>query len=320
MSLKSKSKMAWLNGIVLLNFAGQPVVELKDGNARPPLKENLEIKSDTYIKTAENEYIIIKINNLYKVTILPESVFTVEGVKNKGDYDVRSINVRSGKVHLLELPKPKKPEKSFFKTSSDQTVVDESAYDAIKIDSDFFSILTEEDQKLSLLVDSNPKNALLEVCNFSKDYKLYLFNHETPQTLKTNEGIQFQGVLDSEGKVAYDLLLQKRKVPQGKWLNKKPCEESQVKKIQEQVEKNRLSENQKNEKIRKALIAKKKRDDDHFLCHKPYGQLNQCHFILQQKRCYRTRCNAEGKWAEKEEISTIKNHCTTKGEVKSCDY
>lgn len=302
-----------LQGLVVLNFAGHPTVELKDGSIKPTLKENLNIKSDAYFRTHENEYLIMKINNFYQVTVLPNSVFTLEGVKQKEAFDVRSVYIRSGLVHILELPQIK-VEKSFYKEGP------EPAYEAMKIDSDFFSILTQDDQKLSLFVSIDPKTALLEVCNLSQDFKLDLFDHEVSQKLKRDEAIQFQGVLDKSGKVAYDLLLEKRKVPQGKWLERKPCSVDQIKKIQSEVEKNQLSEAQKIQKNQKARQAQKKKDDARFLCHKPYGQLDQCHFVLKQNKCFRERCNAEGKWAESTEVGRAKNLCTTQGDVRACGY
>ena len=74
------------------------------------------------------------------------------------------------------------------------------------------------------------------------------------------------------------------------------------------------------EKARLQKIADKKRNDARFLCHEPYGQLDQCHFIMNQNKCLRTRCNAEGKWTDQTEIGSVKNLCSVTGDVKGCGY
>ncbi len=304
-----------LYGIVVINFSGQPEVELKEGNVRPQLKENFEIKGDMVVSTKANEFAILKINNLYSIAVLPGSSVVFEGVKEKTYYEVRTVRMLRGQSHIEYVGGPSKP-KNYFKGSDEKDKLE--TFEPMRIESDFFSFLTQEDQKLSLYINLNLKTALLSVCNLGEEFKLNLFNHEVSPILKPNEGIKFQGVLDDSGKVAYDLLLEKRKAPQGKWMEKETCRNTMVKDIQTQAEKNQLSEKRKNEKKQAAVRAQKKRDDAKYLCHKPYGQLNQCRYILKQNKCFRERCNAEGKWAGSEEVSRDKYTCTPAGQVQDC--
>jgi len=349
-----------MHGLVIMNFAGNPYVQLKEEKNKPTLKDNLSLKSDTYVRTNPNDYMILKINDRYQITVLPDSIVTVDGVRHKDEFNIRSIYIRRGKVHIKELEDPvqaaiqklEKQTKSKVKivgvkkganphskihvidiTSNDKTNATESIaqvasfddseadlFEPLRIESDFFSFLTKKDQKLSLLVDLNLKEAVLDVCNLSSEFKLELFDHETDQALKSNEGIKFKGALDKSGHVAYDLLLEKRKIPKGKWAAKEACSVDQVKKIQDQVVAFHLKTTQDLEKARLARIAEKKRNDLLYLCHEPYGKLDQCHFILRQNKCVRERCNAEGKWTDQTEIGVVKNLCSVKGEVKGCGY
>lgn len=353
-------KHALMHGLVIMNFAGNPYVQLKEEKAKPKLKDNLSLKSDTYIRTNPNDYMVLKINDRYQVTVLPDSIFTVDGVRHKDEFNIRSIYIRRGKIHIKELQDPveaaiqklEKQTKSKVKivgvkqglksntkihvidiTSLDSTSADVSLaqvasfddtevdlFEPLKIESDFFSITTHKNQKLSLLIDVNLKEAKLNVCNFSSDFKLELFHHETDQTLKANEGVRFNGSLDKSGQIAYDLLLEKRKIPKGKWAEKEVCLADQIQKIQDQVVAFHLKTMQDLEKARLAKIAEKKRNDLIYLCHEPYGKLDQCHFILRQNKCIRERCNAEGKWTDQTEIGVVKNLCSPQGEVKGCGY
>lgn len=345
-----------LHGLVVINFAGNPFLQLKEEKAKPDLRENLSLKSDTYIRTNLNDYVVLKINENYQVTVLPDSILTLDGIRQQDEFNVRSIYIRRGQVHILEIQDPvkvaiqklEKKTKSKVKvveikkglkphskihvieiTSQDKTSADETKaadlseldlFEPIKIESDFFSFKTHKDQKLSLLVELNLNEAQLKVCNFSSDFKLELFDHEIDQNLKANEGIRFNGALEKPGQIAFDKLLEKRKIPKGKWATKEICLSDQIKKIQTQVVEFNLKKVQDAEKARLQKIADKKRNDAFFLCHEPYGQLDQCQFIMKQNKCLRTRCNAEGKWTDQTEIGSAKNLCSVTGDVKSCGY
>ena len=249
MNLKSiKSNL--LYGLVVMNFAGDPFLQLKEEKAKPKLKENLSLKSDTYIRTNLNDYVVLKINENYQVTVLPDSILAVDGIRGQDEFNVRSLYIRRGQIHIQDIHDPvdasiqqlEKKTKSKIKVveinSADKTKAEQSGIDffePLKIESDFFSFFTQKNQKLSLLINSDLKKAQLKVCNFSSDFKLELFDHEVTQNLKANEGIQFNGQLDKSGLIAFDKLLEKRKIPKGKWASKEICLSDQIKKIQTQV-------------------------------------------------------------------------------------
>ena len=252
MNLKSfKSNL--LHGLIVLNFSGNPFLQLKEEKAKPQLKENLSLKSDTYVRTNPNDYVVLKINDDYQVTVLPDSILTLDGIRQQDEFIVRSLYIHRGQVHIQEIQDPvkavirklekktnskvkvveikkaiKPPSKTHVMelvstdiTSADNTqTVDQSendSFEPVKIESDFFSFITAKDQKISLLFDLNLKEAVLKVCNFGSYFKLELFDHEVTQNLKVNEGIRFNGTLEKPGQIAFDKLLEKRKIPKGKW-------------------------------------------------------------------------------------------------------
>ncbi|MBC7457549.1 MAG: hypothetical protein H7235_04680, partial [Bdellovibrionaceae bacterium] len=250
----------------------------------------------------------------------------IQKLEKKTNSKIKVVGIKKGatpnsKIHIIDIT-------GTDKTSSDSTLAQVSSsdhseadpFEPLKIESDFFSILTKKNQKISLLIDLNLKEATLNVCNFSSAFKLELFDHEQDQNLKANEGIKFNGAVDKSGHIAYDLLLEKRKIPKGKWAKKEVCSADQIKKIQDQVVQFHWKAQRDSEKARLSKVAEKNRNDILFLCHKPYGKLDQCHFIFRQNKCIRERCNAEGKWTDQTEIGVVKNLCSIQGEIKGCGY
>ena len=312
-------KLKWLkhgvlNGLVMMNFAGNPFIQLKENQVKPKLKDHLVFISDTYFRTNAHDYVVLNINDLYRVTVLPDSILTVDGVRRPGEFFIRSIYLRRGQIHINSLEEKKVAQV----TSSDSTEDDD--FEAMKIQSDFFSFLTQKNQKISLFLDVNLKLPSLEVCNQSSEFKLELFNHEKVQNLKTNEGIKFIGVLDKNNHITFDLLLENRKIPKGQWQGKKACSADQSHAIEEEVVQFHMKSVQDAEKVRREKLAEKKRKDALYPCHEPYGKLDQCHFVLRDKKCLRERCNAEGRWSNQTEIGIVKNQCSAAGEVKACGY
>ena len=69
------------------------------------------------------------------------------------------------------------------------------------------------------------------------------------------------------------------------------------------------------------------------ICEKPLAELNQCQWSCEDNpkksktcavengaKCVRSRCNANGQWAEAYELPNDKNRCGLKPVVDACDY
>lgn len=323
-----------LHALVLINFTGQPYIQLKEEKIVPVLKQNLSFKSDTYVRTNPHDFVHLKINDHFQITVLPDSVLTLDGVHRKDQFVIHTVFLHRGRISLQNKdlnPKTLNQSLSILKsidtTSSDVTKVQtddmklsDNDEDRLKIESDFFSFNLDKHQKNSLLIEVNMKEPSVNLCNFNESYQFKLFDHEVIQDLKLNEGVEFKGVLNSAGQLAFDYLLEKRKIPKGKWSPKKLCSIEQVKLVEDQVAQFYSQEKKDLEKKRLKKVLEKKRRDSIYLCHEPYGQLDQCHFILKQNKCIRSRCNAEGKWTDQTDLSASKNLCSSAGEVKACGY
>jgi hypothetical protein len=295
-----------------MSFSGQPAIELKTGDKNKTVKvKKIEIKKalagDARLRTKSGEFIVLNLNDHYELIVLPESnVLVTKSL----------ISVADGRLYLKQTG-----ESHAKVTSGDAT---NSSLPEFQLSSEFFQIPIQNLSKLSLLIDISMKNATLDICNLGSDFNLALYDDLNPQSLKLNEGVQFQSSLTPEGRIAYDVLLEKRKAPKGQWAIKKACSRSFVDDLQKKV----MAENQKKAEIAKANKAKsaalKKKNDSQFLCQSPYAQLNECRFILRQvsgaEKCFRERCNAEGKWAETIEINRSKDQCSIEGVVSLCGY
>lgn len=310
--LKKSSSSLFLisvQGLVVMSFSGQPALELKEKNKSIPIKK-IELKKnilgDVHVRTKSGEFIIMRLNDRYELTVLPESNVLLTN---------SLVSLADGRLHLKDIATA-----SSAVTSGDTHPVPP----AFKISSEFFELPIELIPKISLFLDIKMKEAKLEICNLGSDFNVALYDDLNPQNLKANEGVLFQSSLTPEGRIAYDLLLEKRRAPKGQWSVKKSCDLKPVEDIQKKI----ALENEKKAKLALENKAKKaalkKKSDGQFLCQNPGAQLDQCRFILRQEgsdqKCFRERCNAEGKWAETAEVSVTKNRCSKPGEVSICGY
>lgn len=187
----------------------------------------------------------------------------------------------------------------------------------VAISSDLFQfILPAGEFTLSI----NPMMGLAEVKVFEGRLEFSALNGE--QSVFLGKGLKsgFQGVLE-EGKIAYDVLLQGKKIPRGKLLAIEPVDENEVREFE------RMQQEQINAKkiaAQKAQMAKQKLIKEGYICKVPMGKFNECAWLQGPKGvgCVRLRCNANGEWAERVELSAEKarNLCKQKSLVAPCDY
>lgn len=76
------------------------------------------------------------------------------------------------------------------------------------------------------------------------------------------------------------------------------------------------------QKKRDAALAKVKQEQAKYVCQAPPAEFNQCMWILEKNICYRSRCNANGVWAEKTEVAakTSGIQCEKTAYISVCDY
>jgi hypothetical protein len=318
--IKNKIKIGFLlNSIVVMQMSGDPIFMSKDQDVALKYKKGQVINHAVSLKTSDQDFLVLNIDQKYQLTVLPSSAVIIEGFSDKEGFFTDSIEVTSGQIHVQEnLIESKNAESK----NAEQKNIDLKSADAqsILLESVFFKLNLPEIKKVSFLVDLDPKKGILKVCNHSPEFTFKLFDHEIEQKLAPLKGIQFNGVVDQNGKVQFDQLLENRKIPKGSWGKITDCDLKLVQNIQDKINKEEDKQKVSLKKELKNQILNKKKQDDQYLCHEPYGQLNQCSYVFQKDKCLRQRCNAEGRWADPNEVSRSKNKCTSKIHVTACDY
>lgn len=162
------------------------------------------------------------------------------------------------------------------------------------------------------------ERALADILALKGNLRVSSLNSEDKVSLKSGDRVTFRGLLE-EGEIAYDLLLQGRRIPKGKWLsvgkltsadNQKFSLEAEQKKLKEEFKKKSVAEKEKLKKQAKSL------------CTQPYGNLGECLWRKAEGGCYRTRCAADGKWKDSQLVG--ESFCDLAGgwvpTAKACDY
>jgi hypothetical protein len=178
--------------------------------------------------------------------------------------------------------------------------------------------------KMNPLVDVifslNMKVPSIEIKVINGSLPLEFFAFEQKINLNAGESVLFKGELSDDAlNIKYDYLLDKRKVPRGSLEAVKKFDQSAFvlaeKKAAALIIKNK--QNLKNRELEK--IRKQKAFEASFLCKAPFGQKNQCAWILKNSKCFRQRCNVSGVWSDVTERS-LSSLCANTYFVAECDY
>ncbi len=288
----------------VLNSIGDPVVSV-DENKKIILNKKTIIESDFKLKTNHQQFVQMNLNQSYEISVLNDSEIFVQSVYTKEGFPSLSVQFISGQISVLKL---------------------KNANSRLQLKSDFFDWdldIKPDSLKsdLNLWIQFDPGKPKIQFCNGSETgAEISLFDHEKKINLKHFESVIFNGQL-SGGKIDFDILLKGRKIPKGHWMDKTKCTFDEL----NQIQKNILKSDQA-EKLKKSLIIKKaqilkKNNDSKFLCHNPYGQLNDCAWVKSGEKCQRTRCDAQGKWSDLQIFSIDKSQsCKSVPVVLPCGY
>lgn len=179
----------------------------------------------------------------------------------------------------------------------------------------------------------DPTKAYAEVRVFSGSIEFSALNAEDSINVKTGQQVGFQGVIES-GQIAYDVLLQGKKIPRGKLTAIKPVEKNDLLAEEARLSELKKAEAAKQAKAKKAVEQKKKAG---YICEAPQARLNECSWTCDKNpksekkacltgnadvRCLRHRCNANGQWAEETALSAEMGSTSCKAGVvvAPCDY
>lgn len=187
----------------------------------------------------------------------------------------------------------------------------------VAISSDLFQFILPSGE-YSLSMEPNKAIALVKV--FEGKMEFSALNGEKSVFLNAGQKSGFQGVLE-EGAIAYDVLLKGKRIPRGQLLPVESIDPLEVREFERQEKERAQAAQKAAQKVRteKARLLK-----EGFICKFPTGKFNQCAWLAgdRNKPCIRLRCNANGEWAERTELSAemARTQCRQKSFVGPCDY
>lgn len=299
-------KNSKLKGVYIVDFKGHPLIERKkegaDSVKTAAMKKGEVIRGQAIIHTDSRSEVIVQLEPHVKIKIYPES-----------ELHFPMIQWESGTMEEMFL--------KFGRIRWQST-----AQSQIWLRSDLF-----ESQFPSgvFVVNYNPKAPQVQLMSFDGQMDFQEKNGEQSVSLSAGKKIHFLGQLE-EGEIAYDVLLKGKKIPKGQKSQIEDLSSEDVSNYSYDAEQKALEA-----KAKKAL-AQKAPSRKNEICKKPNGIFNECAWIcennpkdqtrcrldLQRVRCVRSRCNANGQWAEPYELdrSGADKICGLKPVVQACDY
>lgn len=176
-----------------------------------------------------------------------------------------------------------------------------------------------------------PDKALAELLVIRGSMEFSAMNGEDVRLVKDGQKVSFEGVLEGN-EVAYDVLLQGKKIPRGKLSQVSNLSSDEQKVFSEDSEKKIVQQ----EMTRRKIEAKKHQAKPGQICEAPFAKLNECVWrclqnpkkekqicrIVQGAKCMRSRCNANGQWVDETQLSSTAGEakCLAKPVVAPCDY
>lgn len=289
------------------------VIDLKESNASSVFDR------DFTLITNDHDFVKLRINEDYELSIFDNAkidfVLIKEDPSSKKKAHVYRMNLLQGQIFFKRI-----------RNSQTEHVVPED----LRLETDFFQwdLVDKRRSNIEMMISFTPGIPKIRFCNGRDQYNLRLFDHEKEIDLKPGKQVTFTGQLEA-GRVSYDILLQNKKVPKGKWSNVENCD---FKELEEKEAEFKLLQEKRRREFQEYQLQTqqiKKENDLKYLCHNPYGQFNDCYWRSENQICVRYRCNAEGKWASRTELMRADNHfCESeilsvagqKERVRSCGY
>ena len=287
----------------VLDSIAKPVALLAE-NQKTELIQKTIIEQDFKLKTNDQQFAKINLNNSYEVSLFNNSEILVQSTYTYEGLPTLSVQFLSGQLYIKKL----------------KNVNTRLQLKSVFFDWSFDLNATDKKNNLNLWLMLDLEKPSIHFCNREGEAEISLFDHEKKINLKSSESVIFQGQFVNK-KIDFDILLKGRKIPKGHWQEQKKCSFDQL----IQIENNILKADQalKQTKIvqQKKNQTEKKANDSKFLCHNPYGQLNDCAWVKSGQKCQRTRCDAQGKWSDLQIISSDRaQSCSTVSTVFKCDY
>ncbi|MEK6772770.1 MAG: hypothetical protein AABY64_02410 [Bdellovibrionota bacterium] len=297
-----------LDGVYVVEIKGRPQIERKkEGieDSRITLAtKNEKVRGQAIFHTDAGSEIVLQIEPKIQMKIYPES-----------EVYVPLISWDTGKLEQFSLKSGRIRWHSEVNTK-------------IKMDSDLFESVMPMG---TFFIFYNRKAPQIQILSFKGQIEFHEKHGEESLILGEGKKAHFLGKLE-EGEIAYDILLNGRKIPKGQKSQIEDISAEEVKsysleeemKVIEQVRKKRLVESHK-APVRKNEICKKPNgifNECAWICEGNPKNQTRCRMDLAKVRCVRSRCNANGEWAEPFEVDRASGAklCQLRPVVQACDY
>ncbi|WP_413578532.1 hypothetical protein ACLVWU_08335 [Bdellovibrio sp. HCB290] len=288
---------------------GKVVLTGKDGK-KVGLTRQTPLQEKALFETGDDSSVRIALGGVRKFVVMPNSSVLLPTISWEGG-EAPVLILNSGSLRWIQ----KEGEKTRY-----NTVLRTDLYEFIPPAGDFVFAM-------------NPPKAYGEVKVISGTIEFSAMNGETSATAKTGEQVGFQGIIEG-GEIAYDVLLQGRKIPRGNLTPVTKLSAKEIAAFDGADKKRQQQEAQRARKQREALEAAKRAGS---VCSAPAANFNECSWICkgnpkgEKKQCLlsnpgvtceRRRCNANGEWADKTVLNAqnASINCQAQPVVAPCDY
>lgn len=289
-------------------WQGQVWLTGKDGK-RLQVRSKQVLREKALLETSATAQVKVQLDEKRSFTLLGSGEVSLPVISwESGEAPV--VLLKSGDLYWMQNPKEKGP------------------YN-VAVRSDLFEFLAPPG---NYILSINPGKAFAGVKMLEGSMEFSALNGEESVVVKSGQQVGFQGVLEG-GDIAYDVLLQGKKIPKGHLTAVAPVDAHELTKAAD-AEKKRLQDVARKQAKDKAALAQAKREG--VICSNPPAKFNECAWTClnnpkKEKKnclisagatCQRQRCNANGDWAEQTPIDAEKASTVCKAQpvVAPCDY
>lgn len=271
--------------------------EQKDSEKKIKFKKNDILKEKSEISTKKGSKIRIELDERSQLIVFENSIVRIP-VITWGEGELSEIHLVQGKIRY-----------NCEKNCNRKLVT---------------ALSSQSFQNGEYLLEYDPELTQVGLVVFHGRIEFGGLENEDQQFVESQHRIVFQGIKEN-GETAYDILLKGRKVARGQLLpiHKLPDQEFNQLNNTFDIRKDFVEK-----KVVKIIRTEKQ------ICENPFGELNQCSWICESKaksikkcdltksdtKCIRRRCNANGQWADAQEMGALANKCQARPIVQECDY
>lgn len=289
----------------VLSVSGDVQFQAAREDSFRPLKVGAALRERALFRTGSASRVSIQVSEGLKVELFPESQMSFPGISWESGA-VPEIILQEGRLRWTQ---------SASRTSMIKTPLFEQHPPA----GDFVFYL-------------RPKMAQAGVMVFQGEISFKALNAEDAFSVPQGEKIQFNGLME-DGEIAYDILLQGRKIPRGVMGKRELLSPEDLAPFKAEEARLRAAR-EKAERERRSREAARKQAG--LICKNPPGRLNDCAWSCENNpkgakacaagqgktQCVRRRCDANGQWNDAQALAASegRQRCQAQPVVAACDY